>query len=448
MKKTLLTLATVGFTVGAFAQTPSPFWSTIQNTSFPHASAGLILMDVVDASNVWGVGNYGANGRNSHLYTLTSNAGSSWTSGNIFPDTNTYVIANIDGVNASVAWVSAYERVSQAKGVIYKTSNGGTSWANGGNVTMFANAAAFANWVTFLTPNDGVAMGDPNSATANEFELWRTNNSGTTWTLVPGASIPNPLAGEYGLTNSYTTFGTTIWFGTNKGRVIKSNDAGQTWTASTTGATGDVTRFAFTDANNGLALGVTGTANNLYQTTNGGTTWTNLGQPINLGYNDIAPITGTSWFASVSNPSTSISYSTDKGVTWNSWGGSGIGYLTVGFANNNTGWAGTFSDATLSGGVYKYSSTPLGITVANASPSAISMYPNPSNGVVYFSLPSSKSGLELTITDALGNVVYSEKTVTTTLEQRTLNLQNLAKGIYFMNIATESEKYTQKIVIE
>lgn len=448
MKKSLLALAAMGLAAGLNAQTPSPFWTTLQNTNFPHASAGLIFMDVVDANTVWGVGNYGSNGRGSHLYTRTINSGTAWASGNIFPDTNTYVIANIDGVDANTAWVAAYERVAQAKGVIYKTSNGGTTWANGGNVTMFANAAAFANWVAFTSTNVGVAMGDPNPGTTNEFEIWRTTNAGTTWSLVAGASIPNPTSGEYGLTNSYTTFGNNIWFGTNKGRVLRSADAGLTWSVSTTGATGDVTRLAFTDASNGLVLGTTGTAQNLYRTTDGGATWSSLGQPTNLGYNDISPITGTTWFASASNPSTSISYSSDQGTTWNTWGGSGIGYLTIGFANSSTGWAGTFSDASLLGGVYKYSGSPLGVANLNAAPKAINMYPNPSNGLVYISLPSAKSGLTLTITDALGNQVYQEKTITTSHEERVLDLKHLAKGIYFMNIAGENEKFFQKIVIE
>ena len=135
------------------------------------------------------------------------------------------------------------------------------------------------------------------------------------------------------------------------------------------------------------------------------------------------------------------------GTSWISWGGSNIGYLSIGFADNATGWAGTFSDIGMSGGVYKFSGMPLGINTISA-PKAVDVYPNPSNGTIHFTLPSSKSGLNITISDALGKVVYSEKTITTTLENRSLKLDNLAKGIYFMNITGTSETYTQKIVIE
>jgi len=454
MKKSLLTLLGLGLAVGAFAQAvPSPSWTTLQNTNFPHPSAGLILMDVVDANTVWGVGNYGSNGKFSNLYTKTINGGTNWSTGPVFPnDTNTYVIANIDGVSSTVAWSAAYKKLNGDSGAVYKTTDGGTNWTNGGNASMFTHASSFANWVVFTSPNDGVCMGDANPNANNEHEIWRTTDAGATWTLVPAANIPNPLGGEFGLTNSYTSLGNTIWFGTNAGRVFRSTDAGVTWSVSAAMAgVSEVTDIAFTDQNTGLCFGRSGTTTNLWRSLNGGLNWVNVGAPPSLGFNSLAPITGTQWFASASNNSTTISYSKDFGNTWNSWGGSGIGYLTIGFADNATGWAGTFSDASAVGGVYKYSSSvPLGVEQSsNFVPTAIHTYPNPSNGNITVTLPSSKhSSLEIVVIDALGNVVYSEKASTVTVEKRSLDLKHLAKGVYFLNINTSSEKLFQKIIIE
>jgi photosystem II stability/assembly factor-like uncharacterized protein len=448
MKKTLLTLLAAGLTASAFAQ-PGPDWTTMQNTNFPTTSAGLILMDVVDVNTVWGLGNYGSNGRQSNLYTMTNNGGTSWTTGPILPDTNTYQISNIEGVDAMTCWMSAWTKSTGNKGVVYNTTNGGTTWTNVTPVGSFTNASSFADFICFVTPSVGVLVGDP---VGGDFEIWKTTNSGTSWSKIPGASIPNPLsASEYGLTDSYFSLGNTIWFGTNLGRVYKSTDAGSTWTvcAAMSGIT-EVSRIGFTDANNGLCAGTFGTASNLMQTTDGGVTWTNLGVPTGCGFNDIAPITGTSWFASVSNPSLTMAYSMDNGVNWIDWGSTNIGWLQIGFANNNVGWAGTFSDNTSVGlgGVFKYNGIPLGIQQSSGAPIAINMFPNPSNGIVHIQLPSAKKGLEISVKDAVGKVVYSEKTVTTTTEDKTLNLQQLAKGIYFVDVITDKDKYHQKIVIE
>ncbi len=450
MKKSLLTIFSAVLSLSAFAQpTPSPSWPILQNTSFPHTSAGLILMDVVDANTVWGLGNYGSNGRQSHLYTMTSNAGTTWTSGPILPDTNTYQISNIEGVDAMTCWMSAWTKSTGNKGVVYNTLNGGTSWSNVTPVGSFTNAASFADFVCFVNPTVGIVLGDP---VGGEYEIWKTINGGTSWSKIAGANIPNPLsASEYGLTDSYFSLGNTIWFGTNTGRVYKSMDAGDTWTVSATmaGIT-EVSRIAFTDANNGLCAGSTGSASNLMQTTNGGATWTNLGAPAGVGFNDIAPITGTSWFASVSNPSLTMAYSFDNGATWNDWGSLNIGYLQIGFANNMVGWAGTFSDNLTAsfGGVYTYSAIPLGIANSASAPKAINLYPNPSNGNVTIQLPVAKRGITISVKNSLGQVVYAEKAVTTGMESKSLNLQQLSKGIYFIDLTTENEKYHQKIVIE
>lgn len=450
MKKSLLTIFAAALSAGAFAQAiPSPFWSTLQNTNLPTTSAGLILMDVLDANTVWGLGNYGSNGRQSNLFTMTNNGGTTWTTGPILPDTNTYQISNIEGIDANTCWMSAWTKSTGNKGVVYNTTNAGATWTNVTPVGSFTNVSSFVDFICFVTPTTGVVVGDP---VGGEFEIWKTTNSGTSWSKIAGANIPNPLStSEYGLTDSYFSLGNTIWFGTNLGRVYKSTDAGSTWTVSATmaGIT-EVSRIAFVDANNGLCAGTSGTASNLMQTTNGGATWTNLGVPANCGFNDIAPITGTSWFASVSNPSLTMAYSTDNGVTWTDWLSANIGYLQIGFASNSVGWASTFSDnATVGlGGVYKFSGLPLGIGQPNLAPKAISTYPNPSNGIVHVLLPSAKKGLDVSVKDALGHEVYSERIITTSSENKSFNLQHLAKGIYFIDMTSENEKYHQKIVIE
>jgi photosystem II stability/assembly factor-like uncharacterized protein len=461
MKKSLLTLMTAALSLSAFAQTPSPFWNTIQNTNFTVSAAGIRWIDAVSANDVWAVGYDGfAPNRNYNWFTRSTNGGALFTSGEIFPgDTSTYVLANLNAIDDSIAWVSSYMKATGNKGAVHQTTNGGTTWTNVTPAGSYTNNASFVNLVCFVTPSIGIIQGDP---VGNEFEIWRTTDGGISWTKVPGANIPNPAsASEYGTVNIYTKYGSNdIWFGTNANRIFHSNDGGLNWTVSaaltsTIGTAVGIDDLAFTDANNGLVTAWFGSPSTLtlWSTNDGGVTFTQIPTiDPNYGRNDVCAIAGTSWYASCGAASTNtvISYSFDNGTTWNSWGGSGIQYLYLDFFDNINAWAGSFSSQVTIGleGIFKYSGTPLGV-VNNASiPLAINMYPNPSNGIITINMPPAKEGAVITVFDVLGKQVYSHNLKTAGFEEFKLNLQHLGKGIYSINIAKGNEMSTQKVIIE
>jgi photosystem II stability/assembly factor-like uncharacterized protein len=374
MKNSLLTffgLAALGSAVAQ--QTPSPSWTISQNASFSITSAGVRFLDAVDQNTVWLLGYDGtAPGLDYNWWSKTTNGGTTYTSGNVYADTNTYVPANMEGVDGNVAWVASYLKSTQDRGAIHKTTDGGATWTNMAAPNMFSVAGtSFVDFVSFLTPSVGIALGDP---VGGDFEVYRTNNAGTSWTAVPGANLPNSLSGEYGLVNIYAKFGTTnYWFGTNKNRIYRSTDAGATWSVaaqmtSTIGAVLGVNRVAFMDAMHGLCevyFGPQGSGTlTLWNTSDGGATWSMIPSvDPNYGQNGLCGIPGTSWYASAGagQGNNIISFSMDNGVTWNSWGGANIQYLNVDFVSPTTGWAGSFSDpATPSiGGIYKYSGPSL-----------------------------------------------------------------------------------------
>lgn len=456
MKKNLLSLFVLGSTSLIAQQVPSPEWSTIQNTNFPQVAAGIRYLDAVNANVIWASGFDGfAGGSNYNWFTTSVDGGNTFSYGDVFADTNTYVISSIEGINASTAYITAYVKATGNKGVVYKTINAGAAWINMAAVNMYTNSASFANITCFTDSVTGITMGDP---VGGEYEIHRTVDAGANWTKIPGTNIPNPLSTtEYGLTDVFTKNGNNIWYGTNKGRVYHSADAGLTWTVGAiTGASQGVSRLAFRDNMNGLCIAFSGTTSapvaGLYATVNGGLNWTQIPSPANLGLNDICRIPGTTMYAScgAGTGNNIISYSTDDGATWIDWGSTGIQYLAIDFVDNVNGWAGSFSDQSLAsiGGMYKYSGLPTSLKpvteIAN-----FNVMPNPSNGTINFIMPVAKSGLTIEVIDALGKIVYSEKTTSTNVgDKKQLYLEFLPKGLYTVSMQTATEKTFTKIILQ
>ena len=467
MKKSLLTILSVALSLGAFAQaTPSPDWATLQNSSFTVAAAGTRFLDAVSANDVWIIGYDGfAYKRNYNWFSVSSNGGSTFTTGNCYADTNTYNMANLEGISGTTAWVSAFMKAGQNMGAVHQTTNSGVTWTNMTPAGSFTNAASFVNIVCFVTPSVGIIMGDP---VGGEFEIWRTTNGGTSFTKVPGTNIPNPAsASEYGTVNVYEKYGANdIWFGTTLNRVYHSVDGGLNWTVSpaltsTVGAAQGIADIAFSDANNGIMTAYNGpsaaTASiTLWNTTNGGATWSPVAITPLFGYNDIAGVKGVpGMYGSCSNGTATanqfLSYSKDNGVTWTDWNSLNIGYLALDFVDNNNAWAGTFSSQVVVGteGLYKYSGQPMGLNHNNSMrPLAVSLYPNPSNGVFTMKMAPAKEGFVVTVFDVLGKQVYTHSGKTVGFETLSYDLSHLGKGIYSINIVNGNEIATEKIVIE
>ena len=84
-----------------------------------------------------------------------------------------------------------------------------------------------------------------------------------------------------------------------------------------------------------------------------------------------------------------------------------------------------------------------GVSVNNLNENNISIYPNPSNGVFTLDFKTSTGLLNVSITDITGKIILNEQ-LTINNEQFVIN----KKGIYFINIRTETGIYTEKIIIQ
>ncbi len=374
MKKQLLSLVAAAAVISVSAQTPSPQWTINQQAIFPSSptftAPGIKFIDAVDTNVIWTVGmDWADTDRNYNWYSRSLNGGTTFTGGNIFSDTSTYQIANLEGIDANTAWVASFMKGTQSQGAIHRTTNGGQTWINMTGAGMFTNTAAFTNFVSFVTPSIGIANGDPVNG---EFELWRTTNGGLSWTQVAANNIPNPLTGEFAIVDLYTKLGTSnYWFGTNAGRMYRSTDAGITWSVATVGSTSDVLlEIAFTTPLRGITYVSNGASVDVYNTTDGGATWNMIFPTGNIGLADVVNIPGTGVLASFGVGANSfMSYSADNGLTWTDWNSQNIQYFTGDFVDGKHGWAGTFDmpQAPFFTNIWKYSGAAISGTTAPTS---------------------------------------------------------------------------------
>jgi len=354
MKKQLLVLAMFGLSViGASAQ---GVWVP-QATGFPATSTGVFNVSVVDSATVWISAYDGTVAAADYRdYSTTIDGGLTWIPG-VVPAPASHAWSMICGVDASTAFACMYNAVAGAGGGIWKTTDGGVNWVQQGVGTIF-NASSFPNVVHFWDANTGFTMGDPNSA---EFEIYTTTDGGTTWVPVPGANIPDPVAGEYGIVNHFEVIGNTVWFDTNKGRVYKSIDQGATWTVSSTGivvpAQGAMD-IIFYDANNGYARLYNGTTglNTVKRTSDGGATWTTGSITGNMFGSDMSYVPGTASRIVSTGAATGFigsSYSDDGGLTWVDIE-TGAQRTALGVWDINTMWAGGFTSTPAFDGIFKF----------------------------------------------------------------------------------------------
>ena len=329
---------------------------TLQATGFTTASRGINYISVVDNNNVWAAA-YNGTSTTTYIteFTRTTNGGTTWTPGVPTGYTSGWGSSMIFATSASTAYMPVFNATAGG-GRILKTTDGGATWTYQ-STAAFAAPAGFPNVLHFFNENEGFCMGDPNGG---YWELYTTTNGGTNWNRVPQANIPAPAAAdEYGVVGYYSAVGNTLWYTTNKGRILKTTDKGATWTATTTPiAVGNQFKIEMKDVNNGIIMDVVSTTPLYYRTTDGGTTWSPIVASGNFYDADFCYVPGTlnAWVSTGSATGfTGCSYSVDNGNTWTDYTSqTGLQHLAVAFFDNTTGWAGAFNTSATVGGIYKF----------------------------------------------------------------------------------------------
>ena len=87
------------------------------------------------------------------------------------------------------------------------------------------------------------------------------------------------------------------------------------------------------------------------------------------------------------------------------------------------------------------------MTIQDADLSTVSVFPNPSNGVVNVELNATTSAAA-TVVDVLGQVIYSANTNFVAGQRQMIDLSNNAKGMYILSIEGEGVNTVERITIK
>jgi photosystem II stability/assembly factor-like uncharacterized protein len=451
MKRNLLLL--VALLTGTF--TTNAQW-LMQNSGFFQVSAYPYDISIADANTAWAVAWSGAGDNvSTQAFTKTIDGGNFWQSGTVTLDTN-FRFACIHAYNGDTAWAMMYNSTAGSGGGVWKTNDGGGTWTQ---QSIFTVSPSFPDVVYFWGPNEGVAFGDPLNG---YYEIYTTDDGGTTWTRVPQADIPAPLnASEFGLVNNYAVIGDTIWTGTNYSRMYKSTDHGHHWTVNNIVNTSAAfcNPVSFRNGDNGICVKTnttTGALLGTFRTNDGGATWTQFTPTgTRFYFSEIKNIPGTDYYVNCSASTANgrgSAYSSDDGATWtlidSTGSGTDQGYTSLQFLDFNTGWGGGFAVDAVTDGIYKWD--PNWLSVKNTTPKAEHIaYPNPSTGVFNFNMPVKHTDLNISVIDVTGKEVF--KTQYRNLSgifRKSFDFTYLSSGVYYMIIDNGKERSQEKIVIQ
>ncbi len=91
---------------------------------------------------------------------------------------------------------------------------------------------------------------------------------------------------------------------------------------------------------------------------------------------------------------------------------------------------------------------PTGINEMMNMENVISIYPNPSEGVLFLKLLKvQKEDIEIVLFDILGNRLSGKTIKAQTLQTETLDLQHIPKGIYFIRLQAGEKVYAKKLLL-
>jgi len=375
----------------------------LQGVSFPETEIGYIcggnqIFRTEDAGNTWQIQTTGLNSTQLlyNVVFVNSSVGCAvGKNGTVIRTTDggdTWISIGPSGATQNFWGVTIFSPleiiVSGASGSIYKTTNGGNTWTSCSNpVSSIFFEIAFIGMTGYTTAQQ------PN------FSFAKSSNQGNNWSLSPISDFSG-----YGV----TSVGSSLYLAgenlsTNKLRIIKSTDGGQTWDSQIMNEHGNFVDISFSNEMKGFALSKGYFTSSIYKTIDGGNSWQFV-VTFNTLLNDI--------------------YCTANHV------------YAVGDSGN-------IYTSEITVGIEHISENVEGYSLSQN-------FPNPFNPETNIKFSISQSGnVKLTVFDITGKEVESlvnEKLSAGTYAYN-FNASNLPSGTYFYKIETDNFVETKKMVL-
>ncbi|MCX6310518.1 MAG: T9SS type A sorting domain-containing protein [Bacteroidetes bacterium] len=305
--------------------------------------------------------------------------------------------------------------------VIYRTANAGVTWIP----VLYDNQVSFVS-IYFVNALTGFAAG---FKIANDStRLYKTLNGGLTWTKV--STLPDQLPQE-----AFCFFNSTTGFWANNFNISSTLNGGSSFSTVYNNFSDQIVNIYFPNIDTGYAVGYYGL---FVKSTDGGLNWTQTTYPGSVTY-DIHFFNGSKGFACGGNGFNAgyVMQTSDGGASWSTAYSSTNTFGCMDFPSDTIGYVGGQN-----GTILKFSGTPNGIT-ENLSQHLLSVYPNPTNGTV--NINNTISGAKICLMNLSGQIIIQETAENVSMK---MNLENVAAGIYFIEMENEGVRSVQKLIVE
>ena len=302
-------------------------------------------------------------------------------------------------------------------GTIVKTINGGSDWT-----ILNSGTLSYINSLHFFNDTVGFAAGN------NDLIIY-TNDGGSTWSPKTNGTNSNQNINKLSFISSqigYAAITENPYHG-----VLKTTDGGNSWAKDTLGLNIPFSVF-FTDSSTGFAVG---TFNHIWKTVNGGQNWTVTDSSNGGCYYDVF----------FSNPATGyvigdqgmIMKTTDVGSNWQQE-----------TTNTTTSLRSVYFTDAINGYVVGLN----GLILKKGINTSVSDIENTDNKVIIYPDPASDNitveGTQKAVVEILNLQGQLIKSVAANESRTTINISDIEKGMYIIEVKTDSAIIVKKFIKE